>query len=183
MDGFSREFRNLSGLVSAGRAAPCPAAGSLLVPLLIAGVNVNLSHAFGCKVLCVYWRPVWIPLQHPLPFSVLAFRLVPKAGFNQHPEVLVLQEDILWREMAQHQWRGTKASPHAMCQLHYIRRTLFSGCSAEGDIQETSLCFLLGLCCLAGDKTWHWTQPHAYIQDGTASPDQQNVTPEPLGLL
>lgn len=70
--------------------------------MLVAGVNVNLSHAFGCKVLCVYWRPVWIPLQHPLPFSVLALRLVPKAGFNQHPEVLVLQKNILWSEMAQH---------------------------------------------------------------------------------
>lgn len=91
-----------TGPVSGDKAALCPAAGSRLVPVLIAGVNVNLSCASCCKVLGIHRRPVRIPLQHLLPLSVLAFGLIPNAGFNQHPEVLVLQENILQSDTAQH---------------------------------------------------------------------------------
>lgn len=77
--------------------------GLVLIAVFVGGVNVNLIRAFCSNVFSVYGRPVGIPLQHPLPFSVLALRLVPKPGFKQQPEVLVLQDNVLRSDRVQAQ--------------------------------------------------------------------------------
>lgn len=76
-----------------------------------------------------------------------------------------------------------------MCQLHYIRRTPISGCSAEGDNQGTSLYFLLGLWDTWERAALQGTRPgighNPPLPPGMAQPALTHNMPlcEPLDLL